>query len=152
MAVWTRPARRQLPPRAVTAARRRRRAGAAAVMGVSFFGAAAPENFATFDAAFMTLFYVTGGDPWPDTLPKHNDDGTTNWQVAGHADAGAFRRPAVRTSAPAIHTRRRPRRPPALSAPCVAQLPTRSARTSAGRFAGRPALGGGRRLSGVCAS
>ena len=51
-------------------------------MGVSFFGAAAPENFATFDAAFMTLFYVTGGDPWPDTLPKHNEDGTTNWQVS----------------------------------------------------------------------
>ena len=73
-------------------------------MGVSFFGAAAPENFATFDAAFMTLFYVTGGDPWPDTLPKHYDDGTTNWQVAGHADAGALP-PSRRADSPTGRTR-----------------------------------------------
>ena len=54
---------------------------AAAVMGASFFGDVAPDNFATFDAAFVTLFYVTGGDPWPDSLPKYNEDGTTNWEV-----------------------------------------------------------------------
>ena len=51
-------------------------------MGTSFFGAVAPDNFATFDSAFVTLFYVTGGDPWPDSLPKHNDDGSTNWEVS----------------------------------------------------------------------
>ena len=50
-------------------------------MGASFFGDVAPDNFATFDAAFVTLFYVTGGDPWPDSLPKYNEDGTTNWEV-----------------------------------------------------------------------
>ena len=40
------------------------------MVGVSAFSASAPENFATFDLAFTTLFYVTGGDPWPDSLPK----------------------------------------------------------------------------------
>ena len=29
-----------------------------------------PEHFDVFDKAFITLFSVTGGDPWPDTLPK----------------------------------------------------------------------------------
>ena len=29
-----------------------------------------PEHFEVFDKAFITLFYVTGGDPWPETLPK----------------------------------------------------------------------------------
>ena len=57
----------------------------AAVIGSSFFGTADPDNFATFDAAFVTLFYVTGGDPWPDSLPKHNEDGTANWEVSQRA-------------------------------------------------------------------
>ena len=29
-----------------------------------------PEHFGVFDKAFITLFYVTGGDPWPESLPK----------------------------------------------------------------------------------
>ena len=53
-------------------------------MGTSFFGAVAPDNFATFDSAFVTLFYVTGGDPWPDALPKFNEDGSANWIVAAY--------------------------------------------------------------------
>ena len=28
-----------------------------------------------FDKAFVTLFHITGGDPWPDTLPGFNEDG-----------------------------------------------------------------------------
>ena len=40
-------------------------------MGVSIFSKSAPEAFGAFDAAFMTLFYVTGGDPWPDSLQKN---------------------------------------------------------------------------------
>ena len=57
---------------------------AAAVVGVVLFSSTAPDNFAVFDRAFLTLFYVTGGDPWPDALPKFNEDGTANWIVAGY--------------------------------------------------------------------
>ena len=48
---------------------------AGAVVGVSIFSKSAPEAFGAFDAAFMTLFYVTGGDPWPDSLQKNKEDG-----------------------------------------------------------------------------
>ena len=44
--------------------------GAAAVVGVVLFSNVAPDNFAVFDRAFLTLFYVTSGDPWPDSLHK----------------------------------------------------------------------------------
>ena len=36
-----------------------------------------------FDTAFVTLFHVTGGDPWPETLPSYNEDGSVNWLVMG---------------------------------------------------------------------
>ena len=52
------------------------------MVGVTLFSSVAPDNFAVFDRAFLTLFYVTGGDPWPDALPKFNEDGTANWVVA----------------------------------------------------------------------
>ena len=48
---------------------------AGAVVGVSLFAKSVPESFGSFDSAFMTLFYVTGGDPWPDAVPKYNEDG-----------------------------------------------------------------------------
>ena len=48
------------------------------------FSSVAPDNFAVFDRAFLTLFYVTGGDPWPDALPKFNEDGSANWIVAAY--------------------------------------------------------------------
>ena len=56
----------------------------AAVVGVAMFSNVAPDNFGVFDAAFLTLFYVTGGDPWPDALPKFNEDGSANWIVAAY--------------------------------------------------------------------
>ena len=40
------------------------------MVGVVLFSNVAPDNFAVFDRAFLTLFYVTAGDPWPATLPK----------------------------------------------------------------------------------
>ena len=45
------------------------------MVGVSLFAKSVPESFGSFDSAFMTLFYVTGGDPWPDAVPKYNEDG-----------------------------------------------------------------------------
>ena len=57
---------------------------AAAVVGVVLFSSVAPDNFAAFDRAFLTLFYITGGDSWPDALPKFNEDGTANWVVAAY--------------------------------------------------------------------
>ena len=59
-----------------------KRVFAGAVVGVAMFSGVAPDNFAVFDRAFLTLFYVTGGDPWPDALPKFNEDGSANWVVA----------------------------------------------------------------------
>ena len=41
-----------------------------AVVGVTVFSKVDPEHFGAFDVAFLTLCYVTGGDPWPDSLPK----------------------------------------------------------------------------------
>ena len=43
-----------------------------------------PEHFGVFDKAFITLFFVSGGDPWPETLPKTNEDGSANWVTAGY--------------------------------------------------------------------
>ena len=57
---------------------------AGSVVGVVLFSTVAPDNFAVFDRAFLTLFYVTGGDPWPDALPKFNEDGSANWIVAAY--------------------------------------------------------------------
>ena len=48
------------------------------------FSSVAPDNFAAFDRAFLTLFYITGGNSWPDALPKFNEDGTANWVVAAY--------------------------------------------------------------------
>ena len=53
-----------------------------AVVGVSFFSESTPLYFGSFEGAFLTLFYVAGGDPWPDALPKFNEDGSPNWSVA----------------------------------------------------------------------
>ena len=56
-------------------------ATAASVVAVAVFGAA--DGLDVFDKAFTTIFYTAAGDPWPDTLPRLNDDGSTNWPVAG---------------------------------------------------------------------
>ena len=51
------------------------------MVAVSLFGSTAPDSFEVFDKAFVTLFHVTSGDPWPETLPGFNEDGTVNWLV-----------------------------------------------------------------------
>ena len=52
------------------------------MVGVSIFSASAPVEFGSFEAAFVMLFYVAGGDPWPESLAKFNEDGTVDWTVA----------------------------------------------------------------------
>ncbi len=54
---------------------------AGAVVAVSLLGETMPDYFGTFDVAMFTLFSVTGGEPWPHTLPRLNEDGTANWGV-----------------------------------------------------------------------
>ncbi len=56
-------------------------AGAGAVVSVSLLGEAMPDYFGTFDVAAFSLFSVTGGEPWPESLPRLNEDGTANWGV-----------------------------------------------------------------------
>lgn len=51
------------------------------MIAVAIFGGA--DGLDVFDKAFTTLFYVAAGDPWPESLPRWNGDGTTNWVVAG---------------------------------------------------------------------
>ena len=51
------------------------------MVAVSLLGEAMPDYFGTFDVAAFTLFSVTGGEPWPETLPRLNEDGTANWAV-----------------------------------------------------------------------
>ena len=48
-------------------------------MGVTFFSAVAPAEFATFDRAFFALVRLSGGETWLDSLPRWNDDGTLNY-------------------------------------------------------------------------
>ncbi len=50
-------------------------------MAVSLLGETMPDYFGTFDVAAFTLFSVTGGEPWPESLPRLNDDGSANWVV-----------------------------------------------------------------------
>ena len=35
-----------------------------AIMGVTFFGDEAPEDFGTYDLAFVTVFSMTAGNSW----------------------------------------------------------------------------------------
>jgi hypothetical protein len=49
---------------------------------VAIFGEAVPESFATFDISLFTLFLVTAGEPWPEAMPRLNEDGTANWVVS----------------------------------------------------------------------
>ena len=53
-------------------------------MAVNLFGGVDPEHFEVFDKAFITLFFVTAGDPWPETLPKLREDGSADWVTAGY--------------------------------------------------------------------
>ena len=55
---------------------------AGAVIGVHFVGETVPEYFEVFNVAFYTLFLVTAGEPWPEALPRRNEDGSSNWAVA----------------------------------------------------------------------
>ncbi len=50
-------------------------------MSVALLGETMPDYFGTFDVAMFSLFSVTGGEPWPETLPRLNEDGTANWGV-----------------------------------------------------------------------
>uniref|UniRef100_A0A7S0MVB5 EF-hand domain-containing protein n=2 Tax=Cryptomonas curvata TaxID=233186 RepID=A0A7S0MVB5_9CRYP len=54
-----------------------------AVIGVALFGEETPEYFGVFDLAFLTLFHVTTGEPWPHELPRLNADGSANWVTGG---------------------------------------------------------------------
>ena len=34
-----------------------------------------------FSLAFVTLFHITAGDPWPEEPALYDKDGTVNWKV-----------------------------------------------------------------------
>jgi hypothetical protein len=53
-------------------------------VAVNLFGEVDPEHFEVFDKAFITLFFVTAGDPWPETLPKLREDGSADWVTASY--------------------------------------------------------------------
>ncbi len=39
------------------------------IMGVTFFGDEAPDEFGCFERAFLTVFGITAGDTWVGTPP-----------------------------------------------------------------------------------
>ena len=51
------------------------------MVSVALLGETMPDYFGTFDVAMFSLFSVTGGEPWPESLPRLNEDGTANWGV-----------------------------------------------------------------------
>ena len=53
-----------------------------AMMGVSIFGAEAPEDFGLYDRAFLALFRITAGETWISSLDLLDPDGTVNWDAA----------------------------------------------------------------------
>ena len=68
-----------------------------------------------FDTAFVTLFHVTGGDPWPETLPSYNEDGSVNWLVMGFIFGYTIIVIWVILQVPASPVRRFQRRPSPIS-------------------------------------
>jgi hypothetical protein len=68
------------PPPSSGHSRRDTIARADCILGVTFFGDAAPDSFGAFDRAFITMFRVAAGEPWPwEQLPAKADDNTTNF-------------------------------------------------------------------------
>ena len=53
-----------------------------AILGTTFFSAAAPDSFGQFDRALLALFSVTAGMGWTSSLPAVRDDGSVDWGVA----------------------------------------------------------------------
>jgi hypothetical protein len=39
-----------------------------AIMGVNFFGDVAPDDFGSYDLAFVTVFSMTAGNSWVSSL------------------------------------------------------------------------------------
>ncbi len=52
-----------------------------AIIGVSFFGDADPDDFARFDRSFVALFKILAGDSWVPGLSQLNEDGSMNLGV-----------------------------------------------------------------------
>jgi len=53
------------------------------VHAVSAFGERYPEQFAVFDTAFVTLFFVTAGEPWPEQIRELTEEGNVRWSMMG---------------------------------------------------------------------
>ena len=54
------------------------------ILGVTLFAAEAPQDFAVFTRAFVTMFRVASGDPWPESLALVLEDGETNWATCAY--------------------------------------------------------------------
>ena len=95
-----------------------------------------------FDTAFVTLFHVTAGEPWPDELLMIREDGTTDWVVAGYELCFTIIVIWVILQASAACVRARPCGAPRgrCQLPSAADLQARAARPGAVRAA-MPPLG-----------
>jgi hypothetical protein len=43
-----------------------------------------PPNLCSFDRAFLSLYKVVSGDPWPAALPLYDEDGSVDTRVRRH--------------------------------------------------------------------
>ncbi len=48
-------------------------------MGVNFFSKDSPDEFGVFDQAFVSLFRLTAGETWVDSISRLKDDGSVNY-------------------------------------------------------------------------
>ena len=60
------------------------RGAADAILGVSLFANEAPNDFGVFMRAFITMFKVASGDPWPESLVLVLEGGETNWTASAY--------------------------------------------------------------------
>ena len=54
------------------------------ILGVSLFADVAPNDFGVFMRAFITMFRVASGDPWPESLVLVLEDGEMNWTACAY--------------------------------------------------------------------
>ena len=49
------------------------------ILGATLFADASPNNFGRFDQSLVTMFRITAGMGWAETLPAANPDGSLNY-------------------------------------------------------------------------
>jgi hypothetical protein len=52
------------------------------IIGVTLFSEIAPQDFGAFDRAFVSMFRLTAGETWLDSLERFDENGQLNYTHA----------------------------------------------------------------------